>query len=71
VKALVWANDTERGTMHNIPFQRLYDDGKESRTTESVGRDDLPLLGKVSNPAHTWIHENASRRAEEKTQAAA
>ncbi len=71
VKALIWANDTERGTMHNVTFQRLYHDGKEWQTTESFGRNDLPLLAKVADQAHTWIYENASRQAEEKIQAAA
>ena len=70
VKALIWANDTERGTMHNVTFQRLYHDGKEWQTTESFGRDDFPLLAKVSDRAHTWIYENG-REANEKTKAAA
>jgi hypothetical protein len=72
VKALVWANDTERGTMHNVTFQRLYHDGKEWQSTESFGRDDLPLIQKVADQAHTWIYEEAARQqAEEKAQAAA
>lgn len=72
VKALVWANDTERGTMHNVTFQRLYHDGKEWQSTESFGRDDLPLVQKVADQAHTWIYEEAARKQpEEHDQAAA
>lgn len=56
VKALIWANESSRGTMHNVTFQRLYRDGKDWKTTESFGRDDLPLVEKVADLAHTWIY---------------
>ena len=71
VEPPIGANETERGTMHSVTFQRLYHDGKEWQTTETFGRDDLLLLAKVTDQAHTWICENASRQAEEKTQPAA
>lgn len=71
VKALIWANETSRGTMHNVTFQRLYHDGKDWKTTDSFGRDDLPLVRKIADLAHTWIYENATRPAEEESQAAA
>ena len=57
--------------MHNVTFQRLYRDGKDWKTTDSFGRDDLPLVQKIADLAHTWIYENATRPAEEESQAAA
>jgi hypothetical protein len=55
VKAAIWANDTQSGVRHNVTIQRLYKDGDDWKTTESFGRDDLPLVGKVADMAHTWI----------------
>jgi len=31
--------------------------GEDWKTTDSFGRDDLPLAGKVLDMAHTWIFE--------------
>ena len=55
VKAAIWRNDTESGPRYNVTFERLYRDGKEWRSATSFGRDDLLLLGKVADQAHTWI----------------
>lgn len=63
VKAAIWANETEQGVRHNVTVSRIYRDGEQWRTTESFGRDDLLLLAKVLDRAHTWILDQA--RAEE------
>ena len=55
LKAAIWANETEQGVRHNVTVCRLYRDGDQWRTTESFGRDDLLLLGKVLDRAHSWI----------------
>jgi hypothetical protein len=55
VKAVIWANQTDSGVRHNVSVQRLYRDGDTWATTDSFGRDDLPLLAKVADLAHTWI----------------
>jgi hypothetical protein len=55
VKAAVWANQTEGGVRYNVTFERLYREGEQWRSTTSFGRDDLLLLGKVADLAHTWI----------------
>lgn len=56
IRAAIWRNDTEGGVRHNVTFERIYKDGEEWRSTGSFGRDDLLLLGKVADQAHTWIH---------------
>lgn len=56
VKAAIWANETDAGVRHNVTFQRIYKDGDEWKTTESFGRDELPLVAKVADLAHTWIY---------------
>lgn len=55
VKAALWRNETETGTRYNVTFERLYRDGEQWRSTDSFGRDDLLLLAKVADLAHTWI----------------
>lgn len=59
IRAAIWRNDTESGVRHNVTFERIYRDGDEWRSTASFGRDDLLLLGKVADQAHSWIHTQA------------
>jgi hypothetical protein len=59
VKAVIWANKTDRGTRHNVTVSRLYKDGDEWKQTSSFGRDDLPLVAKIVDLAHVWIYEQA------------
>jgi hypothetical protein len=58
IRAAIWANDTELGLRYNVTVSRLYKDNEQQwRTSESFGRDDLLLVGKVLDLAHTWICE--------------
>ena len=57
VKAAVWPNETEGRTRHNVTFSRLYRDGAEWKSTQSFGRNDLLVLAKVANQAHSRIFE--------------
>ena len=53
VKAAVWVNRSAAGTWHSVTFGRLYKDADDSwKTTDSFGRDDLPLVEKVADHAH-------------------
>jgi hypothetical protein len=64
VKATIWENATTNGTRHNVVVSRLYKDGDEWKRSDSFGRDDLPLVAKVVDQAHTWIFEqHAGERA--------
>jgi hypothetical protein len=60
IKATIWENQTAAGTRHNVTVSRIYKDGDEWKQTESFGRDDLPLLAKVVDLAHTWIFEDGA-----------
>jgi hypothetical protein len=63
IRAAIWENETENGTRHNVTFSRLYKDGNNWKDSTSFGRDDLPLLAKVADQAHTWIFEAAKESA--------
>jgi hypothetical protein len=61
IRATVWANETESGTRHNVTFSRLYKDASGAwKDSTSFGRDDLPLVAKVADAAHSWIFEEQS-----------
>ena len=61
IRAAIWENEVENGRRHNVTVSRLYkDDEGEWRDSSSFGRDELALLGKVSDLAHTWIFEHGS-----------
>ena len=57
VKAALWRNDTDSGVRFNVTITRLYKDGEDWKNTDSFGRDDLLLVAKVADLAHTWIFE--------------
>jgi hypothetical protein len=56
VKAAIWKNETEAGVRYNVTFSRLYRDAEQRKSTETFGRDDLLLLAKVADQAHSWVH---------------
>ena len=60
IKAAIWENETENGTRHNVSLYRLYKDGDQWKDTTSFNRDDLPLVAKVADQAHSWIYEHAN-----------
>ena len=66
IKAAVWENEADRKKFFNVTFARTYvDDAKNFHDTDSYGRDDLPLVAKLADQAHTFIFE---RLAELKSQ---
>ena len=60
IRAAVWENSTQNGTRHNVTVSRLYKDGDDWKDSTSFGRDDLPLLAKVVDLAHSWIFDLAA-----------
>jgi hypothetical protein len=57
IRAAIWANHTEKGTWHSVTLSRLYKEGEDWKDSGSFGKDDLLLLAKVIDSAHTWIVE--------------
>lgn len=66
IKAAVWENEADQKKFYNVTFARTYmDDARNFHDTESFGRDDLPLVAKLADQAHTFIFE---RLAESKNE---
>ncbi|MFT3784151.1 MAG: hypothetical protein QM790_19255 [Nibricoccus sp.] len=58
IKAAVWENEADNKKFFNVTFARTYvDDAKQYHDTDSFGRDDLPLVAKLADRAHTFIFE--------------
>ena len=55
VKATIWRNGTDEQPRHNVTFGRLYKEADQWKTTQSFGRNDLLVLAKVADLAHSRI----------------
>ena len=67
LKAAVWENSADQRMFYNVTFARAYlDEEKKWHDSDSYGRDDLLLLSKLADQAHTFICERmSSQRGEE------
>jgi len=61
IKVSIWQNHTKSGERHNVSITRLFRNGDVWQESTRFGRDDLPVLAKAVDLAHTWIFENAGR----------
>jgi len=55
IKATVYEKKTPQGVRHNVSVCRLYRNGDQWVESKVFGRDDLPLVAKAVDEAHTWI----------------
>ena len=57
IRAALWRNETDNGILYNTTFERIYkvDDEQGWKSSDSFGPNDLLLLGKIADLAHTWI----------------
>ena len=57
ITAAIWLNEGSNGAFYNVTISRIYKDGNDWKRSDSFGRDDLPLVAKVADLAHTWIYQ--------------
>jgi hypothetical protein len=70
IKAAIWENGADQRSFCNVTFARTYmDEEKKFRDTDSFGRDDLLLLAKLADQAHTFICDHQTEQKEEQTEA--
>ncbi len=59
VRAAIWRNIIDAGNasrpVYNATFSRSYKDGNQWKESASFGADDLLVLAKAANEAHTYI----------------
>jgi hypothetical protein len=55
ISASVWRQDTDKGPMFNVTFQRSYKQGDAWKNSASFGRNNLLLLSLLAMRAFEWI----------------
>ena len=65
VKAAVWKNESANGSWPSVTFERIYKDADEWKSSSSFGRDELLVLSKLADQAHTWVAEQEARSGTE------
>lgn len=63
IKAVIWENKGERGSRFNVQLRRIYKDEEKWEQTDSFWPEDLLLVAKVSDEAHTWILSQGQEEA--------
>ena len=61
IKGSVWRNQTRAGDRYTITVVRLFNNGDRWTESTRFGRDDLPLVAKVCDLAHTWVFQNSGQ----------
>lgn len=71
ISAAIWANDTDSGVRYGVTLERRYFDQKTEKWNSSTtfNRDDLLVLAKVADLAHSRIHDlQAASRSQDREQ---
>jgi hypothetical protein len=55
VSASIWRQETVKGPMFNVTFQRAYKDGDVWKNSGSFGRRDLLVIALIAARAFEWI----------------
>ena len=61
ITASIWENKTDKGTFHNVTFERRYKDGDQWKSSHSYNTGDLLELAKAADVAHTKILETMAK----------
>jgi hypothetical protein len=64
IKATIWANQADNGTWFNVTLSRSYKDGNDWKSSNSFGRDELLVVAKVADLAHSWIHQQGQAQSQ-------
>lgn len=61
VSASIWCQETEKGPMFNVTFQRAYKDGDAWKNSTSFGRNNLLVVSLIAARAFEWIGNQPRR----------
>jgi hypothetical protein len=58
LSAAIWRNETKDGkAFYSVTFERSYKDGDNWKSSDSFNGDQLLLLAKLADPAHTEVEK--------------
>lgn len=70
IRAAIWQNGEGKG-WYSVTLSKIYTDADGKwKDTQSFHRDDLPLLCKVADLAHSWCFEHKAVEEPERAEAA-
>lgn len=55
IKCQIFLRKTSSGDRYNVTVSRMFRNGEQWQESKMFGRDDLLLVAKVLDLAHTWI----------------
>jgi len=55
VSASIWRQETDKGPLFNVTFQRSYKDGDIWKNSTSFGRNNLLVVSLIAARAFEWI----------------
>jgi len=55
IKASIWENNTKQGANYVVTIIRLFKNGSEWKESTRFYRDDLLVVAKLLDQAHSWI----------------
>ena len=63
ISAAIWQHESENGTWYNVTLSRSYKDANDEwKSSDSFSGDDLLLVAKVADQAHSWIIQKQQER---------
>ncbi len=63
IQATVWQIDSEQGPFHSVSIVRRYNDDGAWKSTSSFSHQDLLVVAKLADMAHSYIYELEQRPA--------
>jgi hypothetical protein len=64
LQAAIWRQESDKGPWYSVAFARAYRDQNGNwLSSGSFGRDDLLVLAKLADQAHSWIHRQMAQDA--------
>lgn len=55
VSASIWRQETDKGSLFNVTFQRSYKEGDAWKNSTSFGRNNLLVVSLIAARAFEWI----------------
>jgi hypothetical protein len=64
IEAAIWQNHGDTGTWYNVTLSRSYKDtSDEWKSADPFSADDLLVVAKVADQAHSWIIQKQQERS--------
>lgn len=62
VSASIWRQETDKGSIFNVTFQRSYKEGNDWKNSNSFGKQNLLVIGLIAARAFEWIGSQQAKR---------